>query len=53
MLLESRNSVSSIGSEVVHSSFLNMSCSGWKGGELYFLFGKFKARVKTYLDFKL
>ena len=32
---------------------LNMSCSGRQGGELYFLFGKFKACVKTYLDFKL
>ena len=28
-------------------------CSGRQGGELRFLFGKFKACVKTYVDFKL
>ena len=33
--------------------FLNISCSGRQGGKLLFLFGKFKACVKTYVDFKL
>ena len=32
---------------------LNISCSGRQGGELLFLFGKFKAFVKTYADLKL
>ena len=48
MLLESLESVSSIGSKLFTHRFLNMSCSGRQGGELYILFGKFKACLKTY-----
>ena len=32
--------------------FLNISCSGWQVGELFFLFGKSKSCMKTYVDFK-
>ena len=33
--------------------FSNISCSGRQGGELFLLFGKFKACNKTYVDFEL
>ena len=33
--------------------FLNISCSGRQVGELFFLFGKSKSCMKTYVDFKL
>ena len=33
--------------------FLSISCSGRQGDELFLLFCKFKACIKTYVDFKL
>ena len=33
--------------------FLNISCSGRQVSELFFLFGKSKSYMKTYVDFKL
>ena len=33
--------------------FFNISCSGRQVGELFFLFGKSKSCIKTYVDFKL
>ena len=51
MLPEPRSSASSIGSKTVR--FFNISCSGRQVGELFFLFGKFKFCIKTYVDFKL
>ena len=52
MLLESRNSASSTGS---NSSLIvsYTSALGGQGGELFFLFGKSKSCMKTYVDFKL
>ena len=53
MLPESRNSSSSTGSKQFAHRFLNISCSGRHVGELFFLFGKFKSCMKTYVYFKL
>ena len=52
MLLESTTFSSTSSKKLAHR-FLNISCSGWQGGQQLFLFGKFKACVKTYVDFKL
>ena len=49
MLLESRNSASSTGSKTVRSS----PALGGRAGSYFFLFGKSKSCMKTYLDFKL
>ena len=48
-----RNSAPSTGSKQFAHRFLNTSCSGRQVGELFFLFGKSKSRMKTYVDFKL
>ena len=53
ILLESCNSLSSTCSKKFTHRLLNISCSWRQHGELFFLFGKFKACIKTYLDFTL
>ena len=53
MLPESRNSASSTGSKTVRSSFLKYPLLWWQVDELFFLFGKSKSCIKTYVDFKL